>query len=64
MSFLDHRTKHTKEKRYECLYPSCGKRFHTPIALKYHMARHSDERNYPCEWPGCESRFKTDDGMA
>ncbi|CAG2104284.1 unnamed protein product, partial [Medioppia subpectinata] len=48
----EHKRSHTGEKRYQCLWPDCGKQFRKSCHLTNHMNVHNNVRPYACHWPG------------
>ncbi|CAG2109050.1 unnamed protein product [Medioppia subpectinata] len=52
-----HILQHTGEKKFQCLWPECGKRFARVDYFKYHMNIHNNVKPYVCCWPGCTHSY-------
>lgn len=45
------------DKRYECVYEGCGRRYSSMGNLKNHMKAHEGKYNYMCDFESCEKVF-------
>jgi len=52
-----HSIVHSKDRPFVCKYPSCGKSFKRPDALKNHLQTHNEGFPFICLAPGCKLRF-------
>lgn len=48
---------HSREERYACMYPNCGKRFCRSSRLSRHMLTHTKEKPYACRFPNCVKAY-------
>ncbi|KAI8905838.1 hypothetical protein EDD86DRAFT_210923 [Gorgonomyces haynaldii] len=46
-----------RQKKFQCTYEGCGKRFNRRTDVTRHMRVHSNERPFKCTWEGCEKAF-------
>jgi uncharacterized Zn-finger protein len=48
----NHLTTHSREKKFKCDYPGCGKVFGVKTALSTHKRTHTNEKPFSCRWCG------------
>ncbi|KAL1311124.1 hypothetical protein AAFC00_001327 [Neodothiora populina] len=47
----------SREKRYVCEFPDCGKAYTRPVRLAEHQRSHTNERPFVCTHEGCDKSF-------
>lgn len=52
-----HQLVHTKEKKWQCGFEGCGKRFSLDFNLRSHFKTHTGEKPWACPFADCERRF-------
>jgi uncharacterized Zn-finger protein len=61
----NHRSNHSfkvslcGQKKIECTWPGCVKKFTCQSRLDDHLKRHADQREYVCDWPRCAKGLNT-----
>lgn len=48
----NHLTTHSREKKFKCDFPGCGKVFGVKTALSTHKRTHTNEKPFACRWCG------------
>jgi len=52
-----HQLVHTKEKKWQCGFEGCGKRFSLDFNLRSHFKTHTGEKPWACPFADCDRRF-------
>uniref|UniRef100_A0A182SJC3 C2H2-type domain-containing protein n=1 Tax=Anopheles maculatus TaxID=74869 RepID=A0A182SJC3_9DIPT len=47
----------SKDRKYPCKWPGCGKTYIKASHLKVHQRSHTGELPFECSWTGCRQRF-------
>lgn len=54
---IDIYVKELPEKKFECLYPGCGKLFKRRYNIRSHIQTHLEDRPYVCDFEDCDKAF-------
>ncbi|CAB4255682.1 similar to Saccharomyces cerevisiae YDR146C SWI5 Transcription factor that activates transcription of genes expressed at the M/G1 phase boundary and in G1 phase [Maudiozyma barnettii] len=54
---IDIYVKELLDKKFECMYPDCGKTFKRRYNIRSHIQTHLEDRPYVCDFDGCDKAF-------
>ncbi|KAL3231632.1 Metallothionein expression activator [Nakaseomyces bracarensis] len=54
---IDIYVKELPDRKYECMYPGCGKLFKRRYNIRSHIQTHLEDRPYVCDYDGCDKAF-------
>ena len=54
---IDIYVKELPDKKFECLYPNCGKLFKRRYNIRSHIQTHLEDRPYVCDFEDCDKAF-------